>query len=892
MDGLNLEPAREAGIVEEISQHLDDRFAESRARGATEEEARRSALAELSGGEYLVRELQRVECPNRPEPVIFGESRGNVLENIYRDLRYAARMLCKSPGFTAVAVLTLAFGIGANTAIFSVVKTTLFDPLPVRHASDRYIQLVTWNRRLGLSEPGILPRELREVFQQTNLFSRVAAYDEWDELTLQGEEFPDPVHGVRVTPEFFRLWTLQPRLGRVFGDEEAQPGRDDVIVISHRFWQARLGGDPKVIGRVLRFQERPMTVVGVMPSFFAFPTASFEYWRPFTPSLQDDDGGLPRSGVLTELREGVEQSQAQAFLDVVSQRLGKNDEILKNSEMKCVDMRELFCEPNLRRTLWIMMGAVAFVLLIAAANIANLQLARTERRQQELAIRAALGASRMRVFRQLLTENLLLACVGGAAGLFVVLLGMDLLRMLIPPELPRLKAIGLDGGVLWIALAATLVTSVLFVMISACQGVRANLGEVLKLGAATSSRDRRGGRFSRGLIVGQITVALALLAGAGLMARSVAKLLAVDPGWDPRNVLLVYPGFGLQSFGDMDRREHASDNFNAVFADMQTRLAAIPGVRAAGVMGDGRQDFSASSIPGGRPVILQEFFVGTGRADPLRVMGVPLRQGRWLDLADARETGSRVLVNESAARILWPGENGTGKRLWLKERTGRTSFEHVPFDVVGVVADIRWLRYDETPRPAIFRVLDKTMPVVGPSRFLMVRTGTHPVSVYKTLGREIKAAGAGDRPPFIINMQETLYNATAGHRTLMLYLLVFSSVGVFLAALGLHGVLAYSVARRTREIGIRMALGAQRGDVLGLVMHEGLRLLGIGLVLGTITALSLGRVLGAFLFGLTTDDPLTLVSVALLLSLVALQACYLPARRAAKIDPMEALRCE
>lgn len=866
-------------MEEEMRSHVEMQTQENIEVGMKPDEARHASMRQFGWVESI-----KEDCR---------EQRGvRWLENLSQDLRFAARQLCKNPGFTVVAVLTLAFGIGATSAIFSVVKTTLFDPLPVREPSNRYLQLVTANTRLGLTEPGILPREVREVLQQTNLFNRVAIYDAWDELTLQGEEFPDPVHGVRVTPEFFRMWTLMPRLGRVFSDEEVQPGHEDVIVISDRFWRARLGGDPKIIGRVLRFRERSMTVVGVMPPFFAFPTSTFEYWRPFTPELQEDDGGLPRIGVLTELRAGVRRAQVQAFLNVVSQDLGRRAPFFKEFELKCREMRELFCKPELRRTLWILLGAVMFVLLIAAANIANLQLARTERRQHELAVRASLGAGRRRVFLQLLTENLVLACLGGVAGLLVIVFSLNLLQKLIAPELPRLKPITLDGGVLWIALVATLVTGVLFGMVPAWQSVRTNLSEVLKLGAATTSRDQRGGLFSRALIACQITVALVLLAGAGLMVRSVAKLLTVDPGWDPRNVARIYPGFGLKLLGEIDHRENGREDFNAVFADMQARLTGVPGVKATGVMGDGRWDFSVSSIAGGQIVHMQERFVGTEQADPLRVMGVPLRQGRWLDRADAGETGSRVLVNESAARILWPGENGVGKRLWLRKQTGRTSFEDISFEVVGVVADMRELRYDVLPSPTLFRVLDINMPVIGGPRYLMVRSVAHPVTIYQALARELKAAGAGAEPPHMINLQETLYNATAGHRTLMLYLLVFASVGVFLAAIGLYGVLAYSVARRTREIGIRMALGAQRADVLGLVMLAGVRLLSIGLLLGMITALALGRVLRTFLFGLTTYDPLTLVSVALLLSTVALLACFLPACRAANVDPMKALHYE
>src|SRR3989442_541795 len=676
------------------------------------------------------------------------------------DLKFAFRQLLKNPGFATVAVLTLALGIGATTAIVSVVKTAVFDPLPVEYP-DRFVQFGSVRKDLGWL-PGVNRLALRDLRQQTNLFVRLAAY-EYDGLTLPGDEFPRSVSGVRVTSDFFGLWNLRPLLGRTFIADEVQSGKDDVLVISHRLWQRQFGGDPTIIGRAVRFLQRPMTVVGVMPPHFSFPRARFvEYWRPAQFPDPATDDFLANTGVIAEMRPGVEAAQVQSFLDVVSQRQAKESQIGAEYELQCRDLREMFSTREVRRTLGLLLGAIAFVLLIAAANIANLQLARTEARHQELALRAALGAGRARMFRQLLTESLLLAVLAGAAGLAVTAFGLDLLPKLIPSDVPRLKPIALNAGVLGIASGLTLATGLLFGLAPAWQGWRTNLSAALKLGAATSTQDRGRAWFSRTLIVGQVALALVLLVGAGLMVRSVISLLRLNPGYDPHYAVHVSAG------GLLAGTTNTLTAMFARYADAQQRITAIPGVIANGYSFKGRE-IAVSTAPGSLPTRLKMEWIGVELADPLRVLRVPLKLGRWLERSDVGEGVPSVLINETAARLLWPGQEAVGKSVlefgeekpsgsdfaWLRRPGLDTAMIGRPYEVIGFGADtIDYsgqggvaARYQEGPQPIIYRALEKALGIEIAEPCLFVRTAVSPDTLYKPISHALKAAGAGPWMP-------------------------------------------------------------------------------------------------------------------------------------------------
>jgi len=813
------------------------------------------------------------------------------MSNLWQDIKYGFRMLRKNPGFTIVALLTLALGIGATTAIVSVVKIAVFDPLPVSD-SDRFLELGHVDKEGGWSE-GIYSSALQDMQRQTNLFALVAAYS-WDTLTLLGDDFPQTVPGYWVTTDFFSLLKTPPLLGRTFTADEGQPGKDDALVISYRLWKREFGGDQAIIGRTIFFRERPMTVVGVMPPHFSFPDSHYEYWRP----LKDPDfaqNHILKSGpnlrVIAKTQPGVKAAEVQAFLDVLTNRQRQaKDRQSSTPSLRSRNLREKFVAPEVSRLLGLLLGATIFVLLIAASNVANLQSARMETRRQELAMRVALGAGRARVFRLLLTESLLLAVFGGTAGLAVSAFGFALLQQLIPTNLPRLKPITFDMGVLGIASGVTLGAGLLFGLTPVLYAWRSRLSEVLKQGQVTGTRDRGRRRFSQGLIAGQIALAVVLLAGAGLLTRSVVGLLRVNPDLDPKHVVRVRPSIRdlLSRLDDDPDRAFNRQTEAAVafFADAQQRVSAISGVTAAGIRIDGGE-VKASVIPDSLPVPLEKYWVGVEEANPLRVLRVPLKEGRWLD---RNNMGGGVLVNEAAARRLWPGEAAVGKIFWAKE-----SFKEVAHEVIGVVGDTRDYNRYVAPQPTFYRAMQKAhgLDVLsGGGQYLVVRTTADPVTLYRPIDQALKIAGADSQKTTFINLHEELWNKMARHHTLLLYLSVFAGVGLFLAAFGLYGVLAYNVARRTREIGIRMALGAQIRDVMRLILRQGLAVVILGSVLGVIVSLATGRVLQAYLFGVSSVDPLTIIATVLLFSGVALFACWIPARRAAGIDPMIALRYE
>jgi putative ABC transport system permease protein len=887
-------------IDEELHFHVEQRTAENIAAGMTPEEAARNTRKRF-GNVQSVRE----EC-RETRGASFGET-------LWQDFRFGTRMLRKNPSFTAVVVLTLALGIGASTAVYSVVDSALINLLPVS-GSDRLIQIAERVYTQGgfsaeNQKPffvGVTPPVLEAINAHQKFFAQLA----WaDGVTLERttSDFVEEEGGYVVSANFFELWNVPTLLGRTFAKDEAvpldqneRPARDTVIVLGYSWWQSLFGGDPNILGKTIVLSGLHFTVIGVMPPQFQFPWGGTKFWLAAEPlRLPPGWGRAPNTRVFARLKPEVTIGQTQAMLDTVAHELvadHASDQIysqewsrrpgglgfwVRHAKAQFTDGRE-----DLERTLFGLLAAIGFVLLIVCANVANLTLARTERRQQELAVRAALGAGRMRLMRQLLTESLTLACLGGVGGLFVSAAGVRLLSTLVPGYMPRLRTFEVDGHALVFTLLVSIATGLAFGCIPSWHAGRAKLGETLKQagGQATAGLVRK--RFRGTLVVIEFALALVLLVGAGLMLESVARLLHVDPGFNPENLVRIELQLPWDKYNDYEHEERVAQARSVLYTQLCEQLAALPGVKAVGIGKHGAWPEKLKLSDSDKPIEVLLDGCGVGQDDLFRAMGIPLLAGRYFDQDDVGSSTSTTIINETMARTFWPGENAIGKRFG-----GRTSYGQRDYEVVGVVGDVRDFRYDEQARPTYYRSCHE-LRLEGKAPFFVVRTGNDPHALIPAIRQVLKAAEPAMRTPSIFLCEQTLYDSTVAQRTYMLFLMVFAAVGLVLAALGIYGVLAYSVSRRTHELGIRMALGAERWHVVKLVMTEGIHLAGIGTAIGLLTAFWLTRLLRSQLFEVSPTDPIVMAVAVLLLFVVALLACLLPALRATRIKPMEALRYE
>jgi putative ABC transport system permease protein len=811
---------------------------------------------------------------------------------LYQDIIFGMRMLRRNPGFTITAVLCLALGIGACTAVFSVVNTVLLRPLPFAD-SDRLvlvgeIPLREKREDYPFSSSGFF-LDLRE---QTRSFEEIASVRHAS-FQFTGGEFPERIRGLRVSANFFQTVGVNPLLGRTFLSGEDQASKDNVVVMSHGLWQRRFGGDPNLVGKTIVLaslfgrNDRVCTVIGVMPPSFQFPIIreKCEMWQPHVMDSRESHKAPGRIHgsiylgrnllVVARLKPGATRQQAQAETEILAQRLA--EEYKQTNEgwtAQVQSLRTQFMFGQSGKTLWALLGVVVFVLLIACANVANMLLARAASRDKETATRAAVGAGRWRLVRQLLTESLLLAFLGACLGLLFTHWGIGLLKPLVPPRLPLVKDIGIDVWMLGCTLLILVTTGVSFGLAPAWQLSKPNLNEALKEGGCRSVGGARRETLRKLLVVSEVALALVLLTGAGLMIQSVARLLRVDPGFDPHNMLrisLVLPGEGQHEFAQQ----------------MSERLQALPGVESVGIHHNGGG--TKYITEGRRKQGLWRIDCGLGDSDYFGVMRVPLLKGRHFAEQDSGADQTSIIINETMARLCWPGEDPIGKRI-------RVDWENYPWlAVVGVVQDVKFPLLDRPPGPLFYVPYQRSAgKLVGnlDVRFMVrVRPGLNPLTLTKAVRREAKAL-VPNVAPDIISMEKALLNYTESRRTYMKLISIFAGVGLVLAAVGLYGIMSYSVARRTHEIGIRMALGAERSDVFKLVIKQGLTLIVIGLVIGVAGALALTRVLRSLLYGVTPGDPTTFIAVSLLLMAVGLLACYIPARRATKIDPISALRYE
>jgi putative ABC transport system permease protein len=900
IQGLFQKGKLHAEMDEEMRSHIEMQAREHIEAGMEAEEARCAAFREF-GGLEAIKETCR-------------EQRGTLwLEQALQDLRYGWRTLWKSPGFTAVAVLTLTLGIGGTTAIFSVVNTVIFNPVPGPEP-DRLVQIDEPTYSTRDRKPyfgGVSPLVLEALRANADYFSDFAMC-RFTVLQRKTEDFTDKHSGALVSANFFRLLGVPPMLGRTLAQDEAVPldrnqfpARDSVILLSYAWWKSLFHSDPAVVGKTVELSGRQFTVVGVMPPQFQFPSGSTLFWVPAEdPRHEANTMSVPCISVLARLKQGVSGQQAQAMLDALAQRLvqdnantwGYPDEWRTRpgglrlwTRPVRLAFHDSYGSEDLRRTLFGLLAAIGFVLLIVCANVANLTLVRTEQRQQELSVRSALGADPIRLLRQLLTESALLVGLGGLGGLLVGVWGMKLLVTLIPESMPRLKAIQLDGQVMGIALVVSAVTGLLFGLAPAWHAGKARLGEALKQAGSGATAGAGRSRFRGTLAVVQVALALVLLSGAGLMIESVIRLLHVNPGYDPENLLRV------QVLLPSERYDSHREQSNLLLEGLHASLTSLPGVKAVGI---DQQSHSERFKVGDWPEAVDLFpnKCGVEGSDLFRAMRVPLLAGRHLNKSDIAddyfyklelvEGTSAVVVNETMSRLCWPGRNPIGKTFRAEDPRCKRRYE-----VVGVVGDIRDFRYDQAVKATFYRPYQE-FDLTGQSPDFVIRTAVKPSTLIPAIRRELKAAEPAMNTPRISVVRQTLYDATQAQRAYMLFLVVFAGVGLLLEAVGIYGVLACSVARRRREIGIRMALGAQRGDVLRMVIVEGARLVLVGVGAGLLAAFWLTRLLRSQLFEVSPADPVVMAAVVLVLAAVALLACYIPARRAMNTDPMTILRYE
>jgi putative ABC transport system permease protein len=805
------------------------------------------------------------------------------METFLQDLRFSLRMLVKNPGFAAVAAITLALGIGANTAIFSVVNAVLLRPLPYRDPS----RLVLMNESsqqlpdMSVSYPNYL-----DWRDRSRSFERIAAVQP-AQYTLSGVDRPERLGGWNVTADFFATLGVTPVVGRDLSARDDRPGAPPVALLTYGLWQRRFGGDPSVVGRALTLSGRSVEVVGVLPQTFRFYYGDADLFLPLGIDADrlKDRGDHPGIYVVARLKPGATPKTAFADMDAIARSLEAEHPETNSGNRVAVKLLQDDVVSILRPVLVVLAGAVGFVLLIACANVANLLLARASTREKEIAIRRALGASRRRVLRQVLTESALLSLLGGGLGLLLAAWLSDVLLSLVPAGLPRMDEVRLDGTVLGFTLLLSLLTGLVFGIAPAWQASRSDVLEPLKETARGSSSGRGQQRFRSVLVVSEVALALVLLAGAGLMARSFERLQEVRPGFRPGNVLsaqLVLPEIKYKTRPEI-----------IAFADqLLARVGALPGVEAAGTVNPlplTQEGWQTDYQIEGRPVPARgeapnsDYHVVSGAY--FKAMGIPLVRGRLFDDSDREDTTPVVLVNETLARRYWPEGDAVGKRM----RTGSVDQPGPWLTVVGVVGDVRQYGLDQEQKTQFYR--PGRQLALHPMS-LVLRAQGDPEALAAAVRRAVQSIDP-DQPIYNVRSMDSLLATTLAPRRLSLLLLAaFAMTALLLAGVGIYGVLAYSVTQRTHEIGIRMALGARRADVLVMILRQGIRLVLIGAALGVAAAFGLTRLMSSLLFGVSPTDPATLGAVCLVLVGVALLACIVPARRASGVDPMIALRCE
>ncbi len=805
------------------------------------------------------------------------------MQTIWQDLRYGARMLVKNPGFTLIAVLTLSLGIGANTAIFSVVNGVLLRPLP--YPQPEQLAMV-WldNRRQAIREDITSYPNFVDWRDQNKTFQGMAAVRNVN-VSLTGVGEPEELRGAAVTANFFQLMGIAPAQGRGFSAEEEQPGKDKIVILGYGLWRRRFGGEAGILNKTIYLGGEANTVVGIMPPGFEFPGKT-EIWRPLAPN---DRARAARGSfwlpVVGRMKPGVSREQAQADMNVIGNQLEQQyPDINAGYGVNVVPLQQQLVG-NVKPALLMLLVTVGLVLLIACANVANLLLARAATRQREVAIRAALGAEPWRIVRQMLTESVLLSVIGGSVGLLLAVWGVKALIKLSPANIPRLDNIQLDWRVLGFTVGLSLLTGLIFGLAPALQASQSDVGETLKEGRRTGSGSRRTQLIRGGFIVVEVAMTLALLVGAGLLIRSFWRLQQIDPGFNADKLLTLTLRVPRTKYPE-------GPQVVTFYQQLQERLAAVPGVRgvsaATSILMPQVTNSSGFTIEGRPPDPREQSLELPFEAvmpNYFQTMGTPLVQGRQFTAQDGAGAPDVAIVNETFVKQYFPNNDPLGRRFTFGDANDNPQW----ITIVGVVRDTKRQGLDKPIR------MESWMPhAQSPaSRMeLVIRAAGDPLALAGTVRQTVWSLDSDLPIPKMETMEQVLSENVAQRRLNMLLLGLFATVALILAAVGIYGVMSYAVTQRTHEIGIRVALGARGRDVLGMIIRQGMTLALIGVAIGLVATFALARLMSGLLFGVSATDPLTFAAIALLLTLVALLACYLPARRATKVDPMVALRCE
>jgi putative ABC transport system permease protein len=851
-------------LAEEMRAHLELKAQKNLAAGMAAEEARYAAQRQL-GNLTLLEEQSR-------------EQRGfPFLESLVQDVRYGLRGLRKAPGFTAVATITLALGIGATTAIFSVVNTVLIRPLPYKD-SGRLAEIHTISPlfpefQLGESKP-----DFDDIQSGTHSFEAMAlSEDKGANLTAPGA--PEEVQAAAVSSGYLPLLGVSPVLGRAFQPEDEERKNGDVVLLSQRIWRERFGSDPNVVGKTITLEEKFYTVIGVMPS----PSESRSQKDIWLPFLKSSEAASKRGnwffGVLAKVKAGQSMQAAQTELDGAATRLAAQyPEDDKGIKFQLTPLQESVVG-DAKSGLMLLLGAVGFLLLIACANVSNLILSRGVQRQSEMAIRAALGASRPRILRQLLIESLLLSCIGGAAGILLAVYGVAAYRTFAPPDLPRLNELHADLTIAWIALALSSIAGILCGLAPALHTSRPDLNLALKERLASGTPTRFSLRGA--LVVTEVALALVLLDGSALMVQSMGRMLSVDTGFRTDHMLTAELNLPKSHYATPESQQiFVQELLDTLHTNERLRNVAVSDASAFHGLRMTTVDGNSSLATGGKSTTLQERAVTPEFFETMRIR---LTSGRTFQQTDIKDAPRVAIINQALAKRYFPGRDPLGKTLRFSPK------DESEIQIVGVVADTRDVQLRAAPRPQIYLPL---LQNESSSLHLFIRTNTDPLTLATELRKTVWSIDKDQPVSHVQSMTEIVSKSVAEPRFRTWLLGVFAAAGLTLTLVGIYGVVSYMAGQRTREIGIRVALGAQRGNVLQLVLGQGIRLTVIGAIVGVLGSLALARLLKSELFSIKPTDPLTLIGAAALMLLVAVVACYLPARRATRVDPLVALRHE